>query len=1008
MSRHNPTLSSFNPSVASLPQSLSTSTAKHLPRPSTATGQLRRHRLSTPNSPHPPFLARHNLPTPILVCGVMQANKRDHLSIISANVRGLQTNIGDLVHSCVIPHTPDVVATVETFLNDSIPNNFGIIQGYTRWHRRDRARGTFGGVAVCFNKNLSVQPLDVTIPAHLEMMFFRLWTKHHGCTLLCVCYRPQWQGAEPLQFLHTHLDRLLQQYSCTSTIIVGDLNQHMVARSFEELLTVYGLTNHVTFPTHILGGSLDPVISDLPEEAVTCRPLSAVGSSDHLAILSTIHVAALRDASMKRTNWLWGKADWEGFQDALRQNLWSDILKGDVDAQVNGFTSTIHHLQSIYVPSHTFTVKPLDQPWFGYECRVAADNKSKSWKRYKRHPSHANKQQHREACNTMRRVQKLAQQRWQTELKNKLCGRSVGTKSWWAALKEQQGYAPDDHIPPLIRPDGTVATQCSEKAEVLAAHFSEKMTVPDPGRPPPAVPRLTKATLDTIAITQEEVKHQLSSIDTKKALGPDGVSPHILKNCAAQLAAPITTIFQNCISTSKWPSSWKTARVAAIHKKAKKTEPRNYRPISLLSVLGKALEAIIARKVTSFLDKHRLISNRQFGFRPNMSANDILLQMSSSWHQSLDRGCDTFVIALDIAGAFDRVWHSGLLTKLEGMGVSGGLLALLQDYLRDRSLCVVVNGRSSPEYPVGAGVPQGSVLGPLLWNVFFNDLLQLIPQAHAYADDCTLTFPCGTTNHPATVTAINDTLDIIAAWGRRWQVDLAEDKTQVMLISRRRASPSITLPPVLLDGITLPLQPAVSILGVEVDNSLSFTGHVKKLASKAANRMNCVRRVAHLLDAKGVSNLYAAQVRSVMEYAPLTWSSCPPSYLGLLDKVQHRAQRLITSKCTPGHQLPPLQHLQHRRDVAGLCATYKIHKEAAPHLAPLRQPWATPHPHATRDALTKEQQLVVPFARTETFLRSFLPRYTRLWNCLVRQTNIHQSATLQTFKCAVNAWLCTI
>ena len=142
-----------------------------------------------------------------------------------------------------------------------------------------------------------------------------------------------------------------------------------------------------------------------------------------------------------------------------------------------------------------------------------------------------------------------------------------------------------------------------------------------------------------------------------------------------------------------------------------------------------------------------------------------------------------------------------------------------------------------------------------------------------------------------------------------------------------------------------------------------------------------------------------------MEYAPLTWSSCPPSYLGLLDKVQNRAQRLIHGKMTPGLQPLPLQSLQHRRDVAGLCAIYKIHRESAPHLAKLRQPWATPIPHATRDAHTREHQLTVPFSRTETFLRSFIPRYTRLWNTVVRQTDIHLAATLQSFKCAVNAWL---
>ncbi|KAK3878982.1 hypothetical protein Pcinc_016426 [Petrolisthes cinctipes] len=273
-----------------------------------------------------PILAQHSLPTTIPVCGVMQASNRDHLSIISANVRGLQTNISDLIHSHVIPHSPDVVATVETFLNETIPNNHGLVQGYTRWHRRDRTRGTFGGVTVCFRKNLSVQPLDVTFPDHLEMMYFKIWTKRHGSTLLCVCYRPQWQGSEPIQFLCTHLDRLLQQFSCNHTIIVGDFNQHLVSRSFEELLTVNSLTNHVKFPTHISGSSVDPVISDLPEGVITCRPLGTVGSSDHLAVLTTVHVAALRDAPMKHTNWLWGKADWDGFQEAMCTTPWHNIL----------------------------------------------------------------------------------------------------------------------------------------------------------------------------------------------------------------------------------------------------------------------------------------------------------------------------------------------------------------------------------------------------------------------------------------------------------------------------------------------------------------------------------------------------------------------------------------------------------------------------------------------------------------------------------------------------------
>ncbi|KAG0713602.1 hypothetical protein GWK47_015845 [Chionoecetes opilio] len=135
-----------------------------------------------------------------------------------------------------------------------------------------------------------------------------------------------------------------------------------------------------------------------------------------------------------------------------------------------------------------------------------------------------------------------------------------------------------------------------------------------------------------------------------------------------------------------------------------------------------------------------------------------------------------------------------------------------------------------------------------------------------------------------------------------------------------------------------------------------------------------------------------------MEYAPLTWSNCSPSYLNLLDKVQARAQRLIRLKALPDQLLPPLQPLQQRRDVAGLCVVYKTHKQHVPYLAALRQPWARPHGHTARPAATRDHQLIVPSARMETSLRSFLPRYTRMWNHMVQQTQLHSTSSLQTFK----------
>ncbi|KAG0715070.1 RNA-directed DNA polymerase from mobile element jockey [Chionoecetes opilio] len=329
---------------------------------------------------------------------------------------------------------------------------------------------------------------------------------------------------------------------------------------------------------------------------------------------------------------------------------------------------------------------------------------------------------------------------------------------------------------------------------------------------------------------------------------------------------------------------------------------------------------------------------------------------------------DTVVVALDIAGAFDRVWHRGLAAKLRSLGVRGALLQLIQDYLQDRTLRVVINGHTSSQQPIHASVPQGSVLGPLLWNVYFNDILQLIPEAQAYADDCTLAFPCDRRDWQDTVCRINLALDNIVTWSIRWQVSLVPDKTQALLISRRQDITNLPAPDIRLEGRSLPLQRSISILEVEFDAGLTFTSHARRVAKNSAWRLSCVRRISHLLDAKGVEVLYKAQVRPLMEYSPLAWSSCPPSYLATLDRVQRRAQRLASDK-RPHHAPDSFQPLQKRRDVAGLCVMHKALNLHTPHLAAIKLPRPQPPLHSTRVAPHRQEQVTVPFSRTEHHLR---------------------------------------
>ena len=927
-----------------------------------------------------------------------------NLSILSANVRGFQTNIGDLTHSFIIPRQPDIIVTVETFLTETIPVNYGKVAGYSKWFRRDRKTGNFGGVAACFRNELYIQELNIDIPDHLELMFFRVWVNTSESILLCVCYRPQWQKSEPIDYLYQHLDDIMNRYACKNVIIVGDMNQHLIARSFNEFLTVYGLTNHVNFPTHISGSSLDPVLSDLSEFTVNSVSLGSVGSSDHFAISTNINIENIRDTPVQKTIWLWGKGNWKGFRSALENIDWNSLPCDNVDQHVECFTNIITQFTEKYIPHRKYISKPSDQPWFGYRCRIAADEKRKAWTRYKRRPSQYNKDLHIEACKNMENTQRWAINHWRTLMKQKLSGITVGSKTWWNIVEEQQGFSKDDAIPPLNNIDGSVVTSSVEKAESFAAFFANKMSVPDSNAQVPNIPKITTNRLSSVKITMKDVERLLLQVDVKKALGPDNISPHVLRNCAYQLAKPLSAIFNLCLVKQIWPKIWKLARVICIHKKKSKSNMENYRPVSLLSVVGKIYEKIIVEQLTSFFDKNHLLSRKQYGFRQTRSTQDLLLNLTSKWNKSLDEGKYTYVIALDIAGAFDRVWHSGLITKLQSLGIDGKLLELIRNYLLNRSLSVVIGGHTSKMYPIQASVPQGSVIGPLLWNVYFNDLLHLIPEAEAYADDCTLSFTCDDSNRIETLNKINQTLKLILIWAKRWKITLAPEKTQLLLITRKQNPLSFHLPSIRFQGKCLKPEKNINLLGVNFDDKLNFIDHVKDMAEKCGKKLAAIRRISYFLNDKGCQVLYNSQVRPIMEYASLVWTSCPPSYLRLLDKIQKKAINLIQFKSADRNEGLVVQSLQHRRDVSALCVMYKIYVLNHNHLTPLKLQSAVTHAHNTRLNIRNDFELKVPFAHTSLFMRSFIPKYCILWNRFTSEVNVKEIDNMFTFKMTVNRW----
>jgi len=540
----------------------------------------------------------------------------------------------------------------------------------------------------------------------------------------------------------------------------------------------------------------------------------------------------------------------------------------------------------------------------------------------------------------------------------------------------------DSTIPTLQDSSGTHSTS-DGKANVFSELFANKCTIEDADDPAPPIEPLTVAELETVVFRPRDLRRVMKRLDPQKATGPDGIGNRVLRECADCLATPLAKLFRLSFAKGHFPALWKLARVVPVHKKKSRSDPGNYRPISLLSNISKLMEKFVNKQLQRHLFTNGLVQSNQFGFRPRHSAADLVTYLSHEWLSSINDRNEVMVVALDIKAAFDRVWHNGLLAKLRARGVSGRLLTWIESYLRDRRIQVVVGGQSSVEKSINASVPQGSLLGPTKFLVYIDDLGDGLGNLiYFYADDSTLYCIIRQGGLPQTVNSMNADLSHIHLWGLQWKVIFAPEKCKVMTLSKKR-SQSQQLPPssLFMGGTELQECSEIDILGVTYTNNMSFDQQVDKVASNAGRRVSVLRRVAPYLDAKGRETVYKAHIRSVMEYAPLSWMTASETKLRRLDDIQSRASKIIGSSVR-------LDSLSHRRVVSGLGLIHRLHKPDQPEALRSLLPPRTPQTRATRSS-SIAHTLQPLTGKTSTghwslqqFDRSALPAIVPVWNGL--------------------------
>jgi hypothetical protein len=551
---------------------------------------------------------------------------------------------------------------------------------------------------------------------------------------------------------------------------------------------------------------------------------------------------------------------------------------------------------------------------------------------------------------------------------------------------------------PSLNVNNTSINTSSEKADCFNKYFTDMQTLPPLrfNQQLPPIIFLTDSRLENLQTTPEEIEKVIKTLELGKANGPDNISNRLLKESSSQIAQPLSDLLNKSFDLAQVPKIWKQANVCPIHKKNDRTSVSNYRPISLLSCVGKIQERIVYRCLYKYLMDNNLLTWKNSGFKELDSAINQLLFITNKIHLALEDGKEICMVFLDVSKAFDRVWHSGLLNKLRCMGVEGRLFDWLCNYLTDRQIRVVVNGQKSDWLMPNAGVPQGSILRPLLFLVFINDITNNIESdINLFADDTSLMEIID--NYIESYEKVNRDLHRLSNWANKWLVTFNATKTVYLKISRK-VNPA-PHPILRLNGEIIKEVFTHKHLGLTFNRTLTWSDHISSLSTRAAQCVGLLRRICRDVPRECLEILYKYMIRPLLEYGDIIFDGSADKQLLKLENVQRQAAITCTGayKHTKHDILldelgwPPLSL---RRKNHRMSNMFKIQTGLAPNYL------TNACPPLTRDRtkynLRSGMNITTPQSRTTSFQKSYFPQSIRDWNEL--DPNLRGAVSLAAFK----------
>ena len=612
-----------------------------------------------------------------------------------------------------------IIAITETWLKDYILNNEILPTGYVIYRNDRQSRG--GGVMLAIDNNITSRLIECHNILEAITVLVSLYSKE---IVICLLYIPPDADQVYHSILLTYLFTLS---SYDHLMILGDFNLHDIdwdnyqgqsdfSCHFCDMMFDMNLEQSVNKPTHIKGNILDVILTNFDIDQPTVLDSCPPGlSSDHFMV--TFNVSKWANTVEPHVSYLtydYYKADWEGLYAFVQHyNFDDEYYKSDnIEIVWNILKEILKDAIDNFVPQ--FTIRKKQYPkWFTPTIKHHLNCVHSLRRKYKKHPTNNNKHKLQDAENELQLLMAEAKSNFESNLIHNFANRNNHL-----IFKYISSLTKSEYFPRCMYLGSDEATCDESKASLFNNYFYSVFT-----RSPHS--EINESTtedssddtlLNNISITPTDVYEALSSLDPNKAMGPDGISPKVLKYCADILTNPITYLFSLTLTKSYLPIEWRTHCIIPVFKTGDHTVISNYRPISLLCIISKVIEKIIFKETTQFVSNS--FTPHQFGFLPGRSTLQQLLLFINELLDAKENNKMSDVIYLDFKKAFDSVSHCKLLLKLRSCGIAGKLFNWFKAYLTNRHQYVRINDSCSESLPVLSGVPQGSILGPLFFCPF--------------------------------------------------------------------------------------------------------------------------------------------------------------------------------------------------------------------------------------------------------------------------------------------------